>query len=310
METTERTTPGWDKAKSAERRQLTIASCELLLGAENAGMDPEDIREIIRSYHSRVAETACRHHGHVAHTYGNTAVLYFGYPEAHEDDPDRAVRAALDLVAATAALKTPLQTRVGIATGLVVVGEMTDAGGAQERSIIGETPNIAAQLQALAEPNIVVIAESTRKLLGNLFDLQDLGTKDLKGIVGPVRAWAALGPSLAASRFEALHGSGLTDLIGRDEELELLLRRWSRAKAGEGQVLLLSGEPGIGKSRLTAALVEAIASEPQVRLRNFCAPQHVDSALYPTIGQLERAAGFARDDTAKAKLDKLDALLA
>jgi class 3 adenylate cyclase/predicted ATPase len=310
METTERTTPGWDKAKSAERRQLTIASCELLLGAENAGMDPEDIREIIRSYHSRVAETACRHHGHVAHTYGNTAVLYFGYPEAHEDDPDRAVRAALDLVAATAALKTPLQTRVGIATGLVVVGEMTDAGGAQERGIIGETPNIAAQLQALAEPNIVVIAESTRKLLGNLFDLQDLGTKDLKGIVGPVRAWAALGPSLAASRFEALHGSGLTDLVGRDEELEVLLRRWSRAKTGEGQVLLLSGEPGIGKSRLTAALVEAIASQPQVRLRNFCAPQHVDSALYPTIGQLERAAGFARDDTAKAKLDKLDALLA
>ncbi|HWX34005.1 MAG TPA: AAA family ATPase, partial [Steroidobacteraceae bacterium] len=312
METAERTTPGWDKAKSAERRQLTIASCELLLGAENAGMDPEDIREILRSYHSRVAETACRHHGQVAHTYGNTAVLYFGYPEAHEDDPDRAVRAALDLVAATAALKTPtpLQTRVGIATGLVVVGEMTDAGSAQERGIIGETPNIAAQLQALAEPDVVVIAESTRKLLGNLFDLQDLGTKDLKGIVGPVRAWAALRPSLAASRFEALHGSGLTDLVGRDEELELLLRRWSRAKAGEGQVILLSGEPGISKSRLTAALVEAIASEPQVRLRNFCAPQHVDSALYPTIGQLERAAGFARDDTSKTKLDKLDALLA
>ena len=227
-------------------------------------MDPEDIREIIRSYHSRVAETTCRHNGHVAHTYGNTAVLYFGYPEAHEDDPERAVRAALELVAAAAALKTPtpLQTRVGIATGLVVVGEMTDAGGAQERGIIGETPNIAAQLQALAEPNTVVIAESTRKLLGNLFDLQDLGTKDLKGIVGPVRAWAALRPSLAASRFEALHGSGLTDLVGRDEELELLLRRWSRAKAGEGQVILLSGEPGIGKSRLTAALVEAIASEP------------------------------------------------
>ena len=301
-----------DKAKSAERRQLTIASCELLLGAENAGMDPEDIREIIRSYHSRVAETACRHNGFVAHTYGNTAVLYFGYPEAHEDDPERAVRAALELVAAVAALKTPtpLQTRVGIATGLVVVGEMTDAGGAQQRGIIGETPNIAAQLQALAEPNTAVIAESTRKLLGNLFDLQDLGTKDLKGIVGPVRAWAALRPSLAASRFEALHGSGLTDLVGREEELELLLRRWSRAKAGEGQVVLLSGEPGIGKSRLTAALLEAIATEPHTRLRNFCSPQHTDSALYPTIGQIERAAGFTRDDTSQAKLDKLDALLA
>jgi class 3 adenylate cyclase len=156
-------------------------------------MDPEDIREIIRSYHSRVAETACRHNGLVAHTYGNTAVLCFGYPEAHEDDPERAVRAALELVAAVAALKppTPLQTRVGIATSLVVVGEMTDAAGAQQHGIIGETPNIAAQLQALAEPNTAVIADSTRKLLGNLFDLQALGTKDLKGIVGPVRAWAA-----------------------------------------------------------------------------------------------------------------------
>ena len=312
METAGRTTPGWDKAKSAERRQLTIASCELLLGAENAGMDPEDIREIIRSYHSRVAETACRYNGLVAHTYANTAVLYFGYPEAHEDDPERAVRAALDLAAATAALKalTPLHTRVGIATGLVLVGEMTDAGGGQEHGIIGETPNIAAQLQALAEPNIVVIAESTRKLLGNLFDLQDLGTKDLKGIVGPVRAWAALRPSLAEGRFEALHGSGLTDFVGRDEELELLLRRWSRAKSGEGQVVLLSGEPGIGKSRLIAELAEAIASEPQVRLRNFCSPQHIDSALYPTIRQIERAAEFTRDDTSQAKLDKLDALLA
>jgi DNA-binding winged helix-turn-helix (wHTH) protein/predicted ATPase len=311
METAERTTARSDKAKSAERRQLTIASCELLLGAENAGMDPEDIREIIQSYHSRVAETACRHHGFVAHTYGNTAVLCFGYPEAHEDDPESAVRAALDLLAATVALTaSPLKTRVGIATGLVVVGEMSDAGGAQDRVVIGETPNIAAQLQALAEPNMVVIAESTRKLLGNLFDLQDLGTKDLKEIVGPVHAWAALRPSLAASRFEALHGSRLTELVGREEELELLLRRWSRAKAGEGQVLLLSGEPGIGKSRLTAALVEGTASEPQIRLRNFCAPQHVDSALYPTIGQMERAAGFARDDTSKAKLDKLDALLA
>jgi class 3 adenylate cyclase len=309
VEMPERTAAGWDTAKSAERRQLTIASCELFLGAENAGMDPEDIAEIIRSYHSCVVETTCRHNGLVAHTYGNTAVLYFGYPEAHEDDPARAVRAALELVAAVAALKTPtpLQKRVGIATGLVVVGEMTDAGGAQERGIIGETPNIAAQLQALAEPNTAVIAESTRKLLGNLFDLQDLGTKDLKGIVGPVRAWAALRPSLAASRFEALHGSGLTDLVGREEELELLLRRWSRAKVGEGQVVLLSGEPGIGKSRLTAALAEAIASEPQVRLRNFCSPQHADSAFHPIISQMERAAGITRDDALPTKLDKLDA---
>ena len=239
---------------------------------------------------------------------GTLRLLYFGYPEAHEDDPEHAVRAALELVAAVAALNDPtrLQTRVGIATGLVVVGDMSDAGGAQQRGIIGETLTIAAHLQALAEPDTAVIAGSTRKLLGNLFDLQDLGTKDLKGVGGPVRAWAALRPSLAASRFEALHGVGLTDLVGREEELELLLRRWSRAKPGEGQVVMLSGEPGIGKSRLCAALLETIATEPHTRLRNFCSRQHADSALYPTIGQVERAAGFTRDDTVREKLDKLD----
>ena len=206
--------------------------------------------------------------------------------------------------------RTPLQTRVGIATGLVVVGDIADAGGTQQHSIVGETPSLAARLQAIAEPGTVVIAESTRKLLGNLFELEDLGTKGLSGIVTPVRAWTALRQSPAAGRFEAFHATGLTALIGREEELELLLRRWSRAKAGEGQVVLLSGEAGIGKSRLTAALLEAITSEPHARLRNFCSPQHTDSALYPTIGQIERAAGFARDDTLHSKLDKLDALLA
>ena len=156
----------------------------------------------------------------------------------------------------------------------------------------------------------MVIAESTRKLLGNLFELQDLGAKDLKGIAGPLRAWAALRASSAEGRFEALHGRGLTALVGREEELELLLRRWSRAKTGEGQVVLLSGEPGIGKSRLTAALLERLASEPHTRLRYFCSPQHTDSALYPVISQMERAAGLAHDDTTQARLDKLDALLA
>src|SRR5271169_1710201 len=310
-------TPGrtrslFDKTAPAERRQLTIASCELLPGAVAASMDPEDLHEIIQSYHGCVVKTTRRHNGHIAHTYGNTAVLYFGYPQAHEDDPERAVRAALELVAAVAALKTRvrLKTRVGIATGLVVVGDMTDGEGAQERGIVGDTPNLAARLQIIAEPDTVVIAESTRKLLGNLFELEDLGTKDLKGIAGPVRAWAALQASSSASRFEALHGSGLTDLVGREEELELLLRRWSKAKTGEGQVALLSGEAGIGKSRLTAALLEAVASEPHTRIRNFCSPQHTDSALYPTIGQIERAAGFTQDDTSQAKLDKLDTLLA
>ena len=164
--------------------------------------------------------------------------------------------------------------------------------------------------KAIAEPNTVVIAESTRKLLGNLFDLQDLGAQDLKGMGDPVRAWAVLRPASVESRFEALHASGLTELVGREEELELLLRRWSKAKTGEGQVVLLSGEAGIGKSRLTAALLERLASEPHTRLRYFCSPQHTDSALYPIIGQMERAAGLAHGDTAQVKLDKLDALLA
>jgi DNA-binding winged helix-turn-helix (wHTH) protein/predicted ATPase len=311
-ETPERTAAYCDEAAPAERRQLTIASCELLLGAEAAKKDPEDLSEITEGYHRCVAEAVRRHNGLVAHAYGNTAVVYFGYPQAHEDDPECAVRAALELISAVAALRnrTPLQTRVGIATGLVVVGDIADAGGTQQRGIVGETPSLAARLQAIAEPDTAVIAESTRKLLGDLFELEDLGTKGLKGIVVPVRAWVALRPSAVESRFEALHGIGLTALVGREEELELLLRRWSRAKTGEGQVVLLSGEAGIGKSRLTAALFEAIISEPHTRLRNFCSPQHTDSALYPTIGRIERAAGFARDDTLQAKLDKLDALLA
>jgi predicted ATPase len=193
---------------------------------------------------------------------------------------------------------------------LVVVGDLIGSGEAQERGIVGETPNLAARLQSIAEPNMVVIAEGTRKLLGNLFEFEDLGAKDLKGISGPVRAWAALRAGSAEGRFEALHTTALTALVGREEESELLLRRWSKAKTGEGQVVLLSGEGGIGKSRLTAALLERLASEPHTRLRYFCSPQHTDSAFHPIIGQTERAAGLTYDDTPHAKLDKLDAVLA
>jgi hypothetical protein len=192
----------------------------------------------------------------------------------------------------------------------VGVGDLIGSGEAQERSIVGETPNLAARLQGIAEPNTVVIAEATRKLLGNLFGLRDLGSKELKGIAGPVRAFAALRASSVESRFEAMHVGGLTALVGREEELELLLRRWARAKAGEGQVVLLSGEAGIGKSRLTAALMEELAGEPHARLRYFCSPQHTDSVFYPIIGQFERAAGFEFDDAPQTRLDKLDALLA
>jgi predicted ATPase len=215
------------------------------------------------------------------------------------------------LVAAVSDLKThaALQTRVGIATGVVVVGDLMGSGEAQEHGIVGETPNLAARLQGIAEPNMVVIAEGTRRLLGNLFDLQNLGSKDLKGIAGPVHAWATLRLSSAEGRFEALHASDLTDLIGREEELEMLLRRWSKAKTGEGQVVLLSGEAGIGKSRLTVALLERL-TEPHTRLRDFCSQQHTDSAFYPIVGRMGRAAGLAYDDTLQTQLDKLDALLA
>ena len=297
----------------AERRQVTVMFSDLVGStALSARMDPEDLREVISAYQKCVAETVGRFGGFVAKYMGDGVLIYFGYPQAHEDDAERAVRAGLELVAAVGALKThaPLQTRVGIATGLVVVGDLIGSGASQEQAIVGETPNLAARLQSVAEPNSVVIAESTRKLVGNLFELQDLGAQDLKGISGPVRAWTALRPASVESRFDALHATGVTELVGRDEELELLLRRWSKAKTGEGQVVLLSGEPGIGKSRLTAALMERLAGEPHTRLRYVCSPQHIDSALYPIISQMERAAGFAHDDTPQAKLDKLDALLA
>ena len=297
---------------TAERRQVTVMFSDLVGStALSARMDPEDLREVISAYQKCVSESVQRFGGFVAKYMGDGVLVYFGYPQAHEDDAERAVRAGLELVQAVSALKSsvPLQTRVGIATGLVVVGDLIGSGSAQEQAVVGETPNLAARLQGIAEPNTVVIAESTRKLLGNLFDLQDLGGQGLKGIGGPVRAWAVLRPALVESRFDALHAGGLTELVGREEELDLLLRRWSKAKAGEGQVVLLSGEAGIGKSRLTAALLERLANEPHTRLRYFCSPQHTDSALYPVIGQMARAAALGLEDSVQVKLDKLDALL-
>jgi class 3 adenylate cyclase len=298
---------------AAERRQVTVMFSDLVGStALSARMDPEDLREVISAYQNCVAETVRRFGGFVAKYMGDGVLIYFGYPQAHEDDADRAVRAGLKLVAEVGSLKTHtrLQTRVGIATGLVVIGDLIGSGPSQEQAIVGETPNLAARLQGVAEPDSVVIADSTRRFIGNLFELDDLGAHDLKGIVEPVRAWAAVRPSSVESRFEALHAGGMTALVGRKQETELLLGCWSKAKTGEGQVVLLSGEAGIGKSRLTAALLERLASEPYARLRYFCSPQHTDSALYPIIRQMERAAGLQRDDTSVAKLDKLDALLA
>jgi class 3 adenylate cyclase len=296
---------------AAERRQVTVMFSDLVGStALSARMDPEDLREVISAYQKCVAETVQRFGGFVAKYMGDGVLVYFGYPQAHEDDAERAVRAGLELVDAVSALKSnaPLQTRVGIATGLVVVGDLIGSGEARERGIAGETPNLAARLQGIAEPNTVVIAESARKLLGNLFELEDLGAKEVKGISEPVRAWAALRPSTVESRFEALR-TATTPLVGRDEEIELLMRRRAQAKAGDGCVVLIAGEPGIGKSRIAETLQERLSAEPHTRLRFFCSPYHQDSALYPAIAQLERAAGFRREDTPEQRLDKLEAVL-
>ncbi|MGZ6662583.1 MAG: AAA family ATPase [Solirubrobacteraceae bacterium] len=297
----------------AERRQVTVMFSDLVGStALSARMDPEDLREVISAYQKSVAETVGRFGGFVAKYMGDGVLVYFGYPQAHEDDAERAVRAGLELIAAVVALNSAvtLQTRVGIATGLVVVGDLIGSGEAQERSIVGETPNLAARLQGVAGPDMVVISETTRRLVGNLFELDDLGAVELKGLSSPVRAWAPLRSRPVTSRFEALRVGTLMPLVGRGNELDLLLRRWERARSGEGQVLLLSGEPGIGKSRLTTALLERIAGEPHGLLSYSCSPQYVDSAYYPVIGLVERAAEFGHGDAPHHRLDKLDAYLA
>jgi class 3 adenylate cyclase/predicted ATPase len=296
----------------AERRQLSVMFCDLV-GSTPLSLryDPEDLREIVGAYHRCVAETVGRFAGFVAKYMGDGVLVYFGYPEAHEDDAERAVRAGLAVIGAVDRLTTPepLNVRLGIASGLVVVGDLVGEGEAQERGVVGETPNLAARLQALAIPGTLVIAESTRRQIGTLFEVEDLGPQPLAGFAEPQHAWRVVGESGVVSRFEALR-SEATPLVGREEELELLLRRWQQGKAGEGRVVLVSGEPGIGKSRLTAALSERIASDPHTRLRYFCSPHHQDSALHPFITQLERAAGFMRGDAVEEKLGKLRELLA
>ena len=244
---------------------------------------------------------------------GDGVLVYFGYPQAHEDDAERAVRAGLACIDAVGRLdvkSVELQARVGIATGLVVVGGLIGEGSAQEQSVVGETPNLAARLQTLAEPGTVVIAAGTRRLLGALFEYRDLGAVAVKGIAAPVPAWRVLRPSAVASGFEALRGSALSPLVGREEEIDLLLRRWARAQTGDGQVVMISGEPGIGKSRITAELEGRLHAEFHIRLRYFCSPYHQDSALFPFVDQLGRASGFAPDDPLTARLEKLEALVA
>jgi class 3 adenylate cyclase/predicted ATPase len=300
------------RAPLAERCHLTVMFCDLVGStALSVHLDVEDFQEVITTYQNRVAEIVTQFGGFVARRVGDGVLVYFGYPNADEDDPEQAVRAGLAVVEAVGLLegREPLQVRLGIATGLVVVGDLIGSGTANDNEVLGEGPNLAARLQALAEPNSIVIAESTRQLIGSVFELEDLGFRDLKGFAEPQRAWRVLGENRFKSRFEALR-SAETPLVGRQEEIELLLRRWAQAKAGEGRVILFSGEAGIGKSRLTVALRNLLDAEPYTDLQYFCSPHHEDSALFPIINLLERMAGFGREDTPAVKLDKLEVLMA
>jgi class 3 adenylate cyclase/predicted ATPase len=298
----------------AERRQLTVLFCDLVGSTELSGrLDPEDLGEVIRTYQNRCTDVATRWDGHVAKYMGDGVLVYFGWPRAHEDDAERAVRAGLDLTEVVATLRAeegpPLAVRVGIATGLVMVGDLIGEGAAQEQAVVGETPNLAARLQGLAEPGQVVIAEATRRLVGAAFEFRNLGPQTVKGLAGPVAAFAVTGERATSSRFEARSGPVLSPMVGRDEELALLLERWAQAKAGDGQGVLLVGEAGIGKSRISRALLDAVADEPHTRVRYQCSPYHTDSALWPVIQQLSHTAGLGADDPVEARLDKLEALL-
>ena len=299
---------------TAERRQVTVMFSDLVGStALSARLDPEDMREIIGTYHSCCAEQITKAGGFVAKYMGDGVLAYFGYPQAHEDDAERAVRCGLSLIEAVPQRRTrqevALQVRVGIATGVVVVGDLIGEGAAQEQGVVGETPNLAARLQSLAEPGQVLISQGTRRIAGGMFEYIDLGRVMLKGLSEPVQSWQVLGGSKVESRFEAQHEAALTPLVGRQEELELLLRRWRQAVSGEGRVVLLSGESGIGKSRLVVALEEGLERRPHVRMRYFCSPQHTDSAFYPIVSQLERAAQIERQDEPPRKFAKLKVLI-
>jgi class 3 adenylate cyclase len=299
---------------AAERRQLTVMFCDLVGStALSTRLDPEDLREVIAAYHTCAAEMVTRFGGYVAKYMGDGVLVYFGYPEASETDAENAVRAALALIDAVGRLSVGgvrHDVRIGLATGLVVVGELVGAGEAQERNVVGETPNLAARLQSAAAPNTVVVAATTRRLAGDLFEYQAIEPAKLKGFQEPISAWRVLRERTVASRFEAFRAATQTPLVGREEEIELLRRRWQQVKDGEGRVVLLAGEPGIGKSRLTAALEDHVKDDAHTCLRYFCQPHHQGSALQPVLAQLAHAAGFAHDDNAAAKIAKLEKLLA
>jgi class 3 adenylate cyclase/tetratricopeptide (TPR) repeat protein len=297
---------------AGERRQLTVMFCDLVGStALSEKLDPEDLRSLLHRYRIHCGETIARFDGSVARYVGDGILTYFGWPSAHEDDAERAVRAALEIVHTVkqASATENLSVRIGIATGSVVIGEQAGVGD-QSRLAVGSTPNLAARLQGLAVADQIVIANSTRRLIGSAFEVTDLGDQDLKGIAEPVHAWRVEHALVAESRFEASRGGdALTPLVGREEELDLLLRRWSQARDGEGQVVLLSGEPGIGKSRILNALRERLGVQGVQALRFQCSPYYVNSAFWPVIDNLERTLKFVREEPADSKLDKLEALV-
>ena len=303
------------RPQEAERRHLTVMFCDLVGStALSARLDPEDMRTLIGEYHRCITEVINRYQGIIARYMGDGVLVYFGYPQTHEDDAEQAVRAGLALADAIAKLPTnanaALSARIGIATGVTVVGDLTGEGAAQERAAIGETPNLAARLQTLAEPGTVLICPNTRRLTGGYFNYRDIGPLTPKGWAEPVAVWEVVGVSGVESRFEAMHNAKLPPLFGREEEIDLLFRRWRHAKQEEGRVVMLLGEPGIGKSHIARAFDEQLQREPHITLRYFCSAHHTNSALFPFISQLERTAGFKHSDSPTEKLSKLDALVA
>ncbi len=301
--------------RDAERRQVTLLFCDLVGSTELANaVDPEDMGAFIRYFQDTCASAIARFDGFVAKFMGDAVLAYFGYPLAHEDAVGQSVRAALAIVQGLRTAKRPdgqpPEVRVGLATGLVVIGDLVGAGVAREHAIVGETPNLAARLQALAEPNAILISQATHHLVGRQFECESLGERALKGFAQPVRVWRVLREAAVESRFAASQSAGLNPLIGRGEEMRQLLARWNLTRGGKGQVVIIQGEGGIGKSRMVDALSRHLADEPHVRVLCQCSPYHVNSALYPVIRHLERAAGFEPDDSPARKLEKLEQILA
>jgi DNA-binding winged helix-turn-helix (wHTH) protein len=299
----------------AERRQITAMSCELIGLSERAdGVDLETLREAVAALQACISEIAARYDGIIANRQGNTLLVLFGYPAAHEHNAEQAVRAGLELSVAVRGARLGADgstgCRVGVATGVVIIGDRGGDGELGRLEIVGNAPILAARLQSSAQPNAVVIDTITRRLIGNLFDCRDLGPMEAAPDAETLHRWQVVGERIGESRFEALRGPALSPLIGRDEEIDLLLRRWRRAQGGDGQAVLISGEPGMGKSRLTAELEGRLHTEPRICLRHFCSPHHQHSALYPYADQLGRASGFALQDPPAERLEKLEALLA